>query len=53
MLKILTLSAEVTPFAKTGGLGDGDRCLWLRGWDTTRIAMPAYRAIEDAISCHY
>lgn len=50
MLKILTLSAEVTPFAKTGGLGDvaGSLPKALRelGHDV-RIIMPAYRSIED------
>src|SRR5512135_1007033 len=50
MLKILTLSAEVTPFAKTGGLGDvaGSLPKALRelGHDV-RVIMPAYRSIED------
>jgi starch synthase len=50
MLKILTVSAEVAPFAKTGGLGDvaGSLPKALRelGHDV-RIIMPAYRSIED------
>jgi len=48
-LKILFLSAEVVPFAKTGGLGDvgGTLPIALRalGHDV-RVVMPAYRAIE-------
>ncbi len=48
-LKILFLSAEVKPFAKTGGLGDvcGSLPLALRalGHDV-RVVMPAYRNIE-------
>ncbi len=51
MLKILTISAEVAPFAKTGGLGDvaGSLPKALRelGHDV-RVVMPAYRSIEDA-----
>lgn len=48
-LKILFLSAEVAPFAKTGGLGDigGSlpKALHDMGHDV-RVVMPAYRAIE-------
>ena len=48
-LKILFLSAEVVPFAKTGGLGDVGGALpkFLRalGHDV-RVVLPAYRAIE-------
>jgi starch synthase len=47
--KILFLSAEVVPFAKTGGLGDVGGALpkFLRalGHDV-RVVMPAYRTIE-------
>lgn len=50
-LKILFISAEVTPFAKAGGLADvcGSLPKALRdlGHDV-RIAMPAYQSIEDA-----
>jgi starch synthase len=50
-LKVLTLSAEVAPFAKTGGLGDvaGElpKALAAMGHDV-RVAMPAYRAQEQA-----
>jgi starch synthase len=49
-LKILILSAEVKPFAQTGGLGDvcGSLPLALRalGHDV-RVALPAYRPIEE------
>ncbi len=49
-LKILFLSAEVAPFAKTGGLGDigGSlpKALADLGHDV-RVAMPAYKNIED------
>lgn len=49
-LKILFLSAEVTPFAKTGGLGDIGgalpKALRALGHDV-RIVMPAYQNIED------
>ena len=49
MLKVLYLSAEVVPFAKTGGLGDVGgslpKALAALGHDV-RVVMPAYRAIE-------
>ncbi|MEP7358755.1 MAG: glycogen/starch synthase, partial [Anaerolineales bacterium] len=48
-LKVLYLSAEVVPFAKTGGLGDVGgslpKALADLGHDV-RVVMPAYRAIE-------
>jgi starch synthase len=48
-LKILFLSAEVVPFAKTGGLGDVGgslpKALRALGHDV-RVVMPAYRSIE-------
>ena len=49
-IKILFLSAEVAPFAKTGGLGDigGSlpKALADMGHDV-RIVMPAYKNIEE------
>ncbi|HSH03771.1 MAG TPA: glycogen synthase [Anaerolineae bacterium] len=49
-LKILFLSAEVDPFAKTGGLGDVAASLPIAlkalGHDV-RVVMPAYRKIEQ------
>lgn len=49
-LKIWFISAEVDPFAKTGGLGDiGNslpKALYDMGHDV-RIVMPAYKKIED------
>jgi starch synthase len=48
-LKILSLSAEVAPFAKTGGLGDVagalPKALRALGHDV-RVVLPAYRNIE-------
>jgi starch synthase len=51
-LKILFLSAEVAPFAKTGGLGDigGSlpKALHELGHDV-RVVMPAYASIEAGV----
>ncbi len=50
MLKVFCISAEVAPFAKTGGLGDVagslPKALQAMGHDV-RVVMPAYRSIED------
>lgn len=52
-LKILLLSAEVSPFAKRGGLGDVagslPKALRKMGHDV-RVVMPAYRNIEHGYS---
>ncbi len=51
-LKILFISAEVDPFAKTGGLGDVGgslpKALKAMGHDI-RVVMPAYQKIEDGV----
>lgn len=51
-LRILFLSAEVAPFAKTGGLGDVagslPKALHRLGHDV-RVVMPAYQPIEDSL----
>jgi len=51
-LKILCLSAEVEPFAKSGGLGDVagslPKALHALGHDV-RVMMPAYQKIEEAL----
>lgn len=52
-LKILSISAEAAPYAKTGGLGDvcGSLPIALRalGHDV-RIALPAYPQVEQAVT---
>lgn len=51
-LKILFLSAEVSPFAKRGGLGDVagslPKALKEMGHDV-RVVMPAYQKIEEGV----
>lgn len=49
-LKVLFISAEVDPFAKTGGLGDVGGSLPKALADLgheVRVVMPAYKVIED------
>src|SRR4051812_2059173 len=50
-LKVLCLSSEVTPFAKTGGLADVcgslPKALAALGHDV-RVALPAYQHLEYA-----
>lgn len=52
-MKILIISAEVAPFAKTGGLADVagalPKALRALGHDV-RVVMPAYKAIEDKVA---
>ncbi len=52
-LKILFVSAEVAPFAKTGGLADVagslPRALAARGHDV-RIVMPRYRKVSEELA---
>jgi starch synthase len=51
-LKILSLSAEVDPFAKKGGLADVagslPKALRALGHDV-RVVMPAYQNVEDSV----
>ena len=51
-LRILFISAEVAPFAKTGGLADVagslPKALQALGHDV-RVVMPAYQSIETAL----
>ena len=51
-LKILSISAEAVPYAKTGGLGDVcgslPKALRALGHDV-RVAMPAYQSIEQSL----
>jgi starch synthase len=52
-VKILLISSEVAPFAKTGGLADVagslPKALRASGHDV-RIVLPAYRTIEDKVA---
>lgn len=52
-LRILFVSAEVAPFAKSGGLGDVGgslpKALNQLGHDV-RVVMPAYKSIEESLS---
>ena len=52
-MKILVISSEVAPFAKTGGLADVagalPKALRAIGHDV-RVVLPAYRTIEDKVA---